>query len=129
MAVTSGGVLLEVCADSIASALAAKAHPPFFGDLSCPRHLFFDVDTCTSATQTRVRKKNQTKERAKRKVHEFRPFLRNFWCFSLGKQARFTLSFCSGVPLRKVHELTFLWFGLPGPLLIGKGVFSEKSIF
>ena len=41
-----------------------------------------------------------------------------FWCFSLGKQARFTLNFCSGMPLRKVHELTFLWFGLPGPLLI-----------
>ena len=37
-----------------------------------------------------------------------------FWCFSLGKQARFTLNFCSGMPLRKVHELTFLWFGLPG---------------
>ena len=41
-----------------------------------------------------------------------------FWCFSLGKQARFTLNFCSGMPLRKVHELPFLWFGLPGPLLI-----------
>ena len=34
-----------------------------------------------------------------------------FWCFSLGKQARFTLNFCSGMPLRKVHELIFLvWF-------------------
>ena len=33
-----------------------------------------------------------------------------FWCFSLGKQARFTLNFCSGTPLRKVHEPTF--FGL-----------------
>ena len=43
---------------------------------------------------------------------------REFWCFSLGKQARFTLNFCSGMPLRKVHELTFFWFGLPGPLLI-----------
>ena len=40
-----------------------------------------------------------------------------FWCFSLGKQARFTLNFCSGMPLGKVHELTFLWFGLPGALL------------
>ena len=40
-----------------------------------------------------------------------------FWCFSLGKQARFTLNCCSGMPLRKVHELTSLWFGLPGPLL------------
>ena len=41
-----------------------------------------------------------------------------FWCFSLGKQARFTLNFCSGMPLGKVHKLTFFWFGLPGPLLI-----------
>ena len=40
-----------------------------------------------------------------------------FWCFSLGKQARSTLNFCSGTPLRKVHELTFLWFSFPGPLL------------
>ena len=29
-------------------------------------------------------------------------------------------NFCSGMPLRKVHELTFLWFGLPGPLLKGR---------
>ena len=41
-----------------------------------------------------------------------------FWCFSSGKQARFTSNFCSGMPLWKVHELAFLWFGLPGPLLI-----------
>ena len=40
-----------------------------------------------------------------------------FCCFSLGKRARFTLNFCSGMPLGKVHELTFLSFGLPGPLL------------
>ena len=41
-----------------------------------------------------------------------------FWCFSLGKQAQFTYrTFCSGMPPRKVHELAFLWFGLPGPLL------------
>ena len=40
-----------------------------------------------------------------------------FWCFSLGKQARFTLNFCSGIPLWKVHELAFFWFGLPGWLL------------
>ena len=35
-----------------------------------------------------------------------------FWRFSLEKQARFTLNFCSGMPLRKVHELTFflVWF-------------------
>ena len=61
---------------------------------------------------------NQTKERAKNeKFMNFARFCK-FWCFSLGKQARFTLNFCSGMPLRKVHELTFLWFGLPGPLLI-----------
>ena len=41
-----------------------------------------------------------------------------FWCFSLVKQARSTLNFCSGMPPGKVHELTLLWFGLPGPLLI-----------
>ena len=40
-----------------------------------------------------------------------------FWCLSLGKQARFTFNFCSGMPQWKVHELTYLWFGLPGPLL------------
>ena len=40
-----------------------------------------------------------------------------FWCFSIGKRARFTLNFCSGMPPWKVHELAFLWFGLPGPLL------------
>ena len=38
--------------------------------------------------------------------------------FSLRKQERFTLNFCSGMPPGKVHELAFLWFGLPGPLLI-----------
>ena len=47
----------------------------------------------------------------------FAPFC-EFWCFPLGQQARFTLNFCSGMPLQKVHELTFLWFGLQGPLLI-----------
>ena len=41
---------------------------------------------------------------------------REFWCFSLGKTSTIHISnFCSGMPLRKVHELTFLWFGLPGP--------------
>ena len=27
----------------------------------------------------------------------------------------------SGMPPEKVHELTFLWFGLPGPLLMNLG--------
>ena len=60
---------------------------------------------------------NQTKERAKNeKFINFAHFC-EFWCFSFGKQARFTLNFCSGMPPRKVHKLTFLWLGLPGPLL------------
>ena len=70
--------------------------------------------------QSGVAPANQTKERAKTKSsYEFRPcpFFCEFWCFPLGKHARFTLNFCSGMPLRRVHELTFLWFGLPGPLL------------
>ena len=38
--------------------------------------------------------------------------------FFLRKTSTIHISnFCSGMPLRKVHELTFLWFGLPGPLL------------
>ena len=62
-------------------------------------------------------RQTKPKKGPKRKVHEFRPFLSDFWCISLGKQARFTLNFCSGMPLWKVHELTLRWFGLPGPLL------------
>ena len=46
------------------------------------------------------------KKGPKRKVHEFRPLLW-FLVFFLRKQARFTLNVCSGMPLRKVHELTF----------------------
>ena len=38
--------------------------------------------------------------------------------FFLRKTSTIHISnFCFGMPLRKVHELTFLWFGLPGPLL------------
>ena len=41
-----------------------------------------------------------------------------FRSFSLGKQARFTYrTFVPECPPGKVHELAFLWFGLPGPLL------------
>ena len=68
----------------------------------------------------RFRSKSQESPRqTKPKKGQFMNFalVCEFWWFSLGKQARFTLSFCSGMPLRKVHELTFLWFGLPGPLL------------
>ena len=74
-------------------------------------------------------RQTKPKKGPKRKVHEFRPFLWEFWCFSLGKQARFTLNFCSGMPLRKVHELTFLWFGLSGPLLIRFQTPNSVSFF
>ena len=41
-----------------------------------------------------------------------------FWWFPLEKQVRFTSNFCSGWPRGKVHEVAFLWFGLPGRLLM-----------
>ena len=65
----------------------------------------------------RLNSAKKTKERAKTKSSWISPIFVNSGVFSLGKQARFTLNFCSGMPLRKIHELTFLWFGLPGPLL------------
>ena len=65
--------------------------------------------------RSRPSKPNQRKSQNE-KFMDFAHFC-EFWCFSLGKQARFTLNFCSGMPLRKAHELAFLWFGLPGPLL------------
>ena len=72
-------------------------------------------------------RQTKSKKGRKRKVHEFRPFLCEFWCFPLGEQARFTLNFCSGMPLGKAHELAFLWFGLPGPLLNYFSAFSSSS--
>ena len=72
-------------------------------------------ENCASRFRSRPGKPNQRKGQNE-KFMNFAHFC-EFWCFSLGKQARFTLNFCSGMPLRKVHELTFLWFGLPGPLL------------
>ena len=68
-----------------------------------------------ASIRSRPGKPNQKKGQTE-KFMNFTHFC-EFWCFSLGKQARFTLNFCSGMPLRKVHELTFFWFGLPGPLL------------
>ena len=62
-------------------------------------------------------RQTKPKKGAKRKVHEFGPFL---WIlvFFLGKTSTIHISnFCSGMPLRKVHELAFPWFGLPGWLL------------
>ena len=69
-----------------------------------------------SSTLSEVAPAKQTKERAKTKSSWISPIC-EFSCFSLGKQARFTLNFCSGTPLQKVHELAFVWFGLPGSLL------------
>ena len=63
-------------------------------------------------------RQTKPKKGPKRKVHEFRAH----FCVNSGVFLRKTSSihisnFCSGMPPRKVHELTFLWFGLPGPLL------------
>ena len=54
-----------------------------------------------------------------------------FWCFSLGKQARFTYrTFVpESPPPRKVHELAFPWFGLPGPLLNLKATDQGLNFF
>ena len=40
-----------------------------------------------------------------------------FWCFSLGKQARFPLNFCSGMPLAKSSwtDLSLVWFARATP--------------
>ena len=69
----------------------------------------------SNAAQTSVRAPGLSADECE---HPFVWYFGAGWCFSLGKQARFTLNFCSGMPLRKVHELAFLGFGLPGPLLI-----------
>ena len=63
----------------------------------------FPCSGVTLANQTK--KKQKHKKGPKRKIHmNFAPiFLCEFWCFSLGKQARFTSNFCSGLPMGKVH--------------------------
>ena len=86
------------------------------------RFLLFMVLCCNFFQE--LPRQTKPKKGPKQKIHEFRPF----WCFSLGKQAQFTLNFCSGMPLWKVHELTFLRFGLPGPLLIlGKAKSLQRA--
>ena len=72
------------------------------------RIFFFRNFWRTFSLRSRPGKPNQRKGQNK-KFMNFAHFC-EFWCFSLGKQARFTLNFCSGMRLRKVHELTF--FGL-----------------
>ena len=72
---------------------------------------------------TGVAPANQTKDRAKTESSWISPTFVNSGVFSLGRQARFTSNFCSSLPPGKVHELAFLWFGLPGWLLtLTKGV-------
>ena len=75
--------------------------------------------------RSRPSKQNQRKGQNE-KFMNFALFC-EFWCFSLGEQARFTLNFCSRMPLRKVHELTFLWFGLPGPLLTNVNTLKHRA--
>ena len=79
----------------------------------------------TLELRSRPSKPNQRKGQNE-KFMNFAHFC-EFWCFSSGKQARFRMNFCSGMPPGKVHELAFLWFGLLGPRLrsaTGGGVAS-----
>ena len=69
---------------------------------------------------------NQRKGRNEKFIN-FAHFCVNSGVFFLRKTSTIHIEFCSGMPLRKVHEPTFLWCGLPGPLLIlrrGKGLRS-----
>ena len=70
--------------------------------------ILFRFALISVSIRSRPGKPNQRKDQNE-KFMNFAHFC-EFWYFSLGKQARFTLNFCSGTPLRKVHELTF--FGL-----------------
>ena len=60
---------------------------------NCLHKLFF----CLGGFRSRLGKPNQRK-RQNEKFMNFAQFC-EFWCFSLGKQARFTLNFCSRMPL------------------------------
>ena len=55
-------------------------------------------------------RQTKPKKGPKRKVHELRPSLCEFWCFSLGEQARFTSNFCSGMPPGKFMNRPLVWF-------------------
>ena len=80
---------------------------------------------CFRVFESGVDPTNQTEERAKTKSSWISPIFVNSGVF-LWKKARFTSNFCSGLPPRKVHELAFLWFGLPGWLLIEIAAFSGR---
>ena len=91
---------------------------------------------CSWKTHCNRESRRQTKPKkgTKRKVQRnFAHFFLRILVFFLRKTSTIHISnFCSGMPLRKVHELTLLWFGLPGPLLIVcRALFpqnSEKSV-
>ena len=62
--------------------------------------IYFTIrtDSLKNSIQSGVALANQTQNKGrKRKVHEFHPFC-EFWCFSTGKQARFTSKFGSNSP-------------------------------
>ena len=96
----------------------------------------FWVKDCLAGTQPTIRiflwffesvgsrpgKPNQRKGQNE-KFMNFAPiFSVSSGMFFLRKTSMIHISnFCSGMPLWRVHELTFLWFGLPGPLLKNLG--------
>ena len=68
------------------------------------------------------------KKGPKRKVHEFHLFFVNSGVFFLGKTSTVHISnFGSNVPPRKVHEPTFLWFGLPERLPKESGITRDSQ--
>ena len=76
--------------------------------LSLPKKQGLEGQACPKIIRSRPGKPNQRKGQNE-KFMNFAHFC-EFWCFSL---AIHISNFCSGMPLRKVHELTFfLWFGL-----------------
>ena len=83
--------------------------------IACPCFPLFEGRSTESFhNDSGVAPANQTKERAKTKSSWISPIFVNSGVFPLGKQARFTLNFCSGMPPGKVHEPAFLWFGFAG---------------
>ena len=73
--------------------------------------LFCSLANSPIIIRSRPGKPNQRKGQNE-KFMNFAHFSCEFWCFFLRKTSTIHISnFCSGMPLRKVHELTFLWFG------------------
>ena len=104
------------------SSRAGKAHTP---RPSKTLHTVRIIFCQESPWQTKAKKGR------KRKVHEFRPFLANSGVFVLGKTSTIHIELLfRNAPEKKVHELAFLWFFLPGPLLIlGNQCPAHCSVF